>query len=193
MLEIKILLVEPDPQVLEIVMSSLVRRFDAHVTCVADAESCLNVEMVDPHDIVICEMDLEGADGQDQPDVATAHPTGGLALTRDLRALSNRPVILLADDPSCDDAVEALRIGAADLFPKPFAVEELMDAVERQVYAHELKRQHAQRYHRMRDLVRRVMKERRQLNRRVELICRDLVGAHQRLVHRVVESERVTN
>lgn len=193
MLEIKILLVEPDPQVLEIVMSSLVRRFDAHVTCVPDAELCLDVEMVDPHDIVICEMDLDGRDGQDHLDGGQDHRAGGLALTRDLRALSNRPVILLADDPTCDDAVEALRIGAVDLFRKPFAVEELMDAVERQVYDHELKQQHAKRYHRMRDLVRHVMKERRQLNRRVELICRDLVGAHQRLVHRVVESERIVN
>ncbi len=41
----------------------------------------------------------------------------------------------------------------------------------------------------MRELVRRVIRERRDLNRRVELVCRDLVGAHRRLVTRVLSSE----
>jgi hypothetical protein len=39
----------------------------------------------------------------------------------------------------------------------------------------------------MRELVRHVIRERRDLNRRIELVCRDLVEAHRRLVHRVVE------
>lgn len=179
MTKFKILLVEPDPQVLEILMASMVRRFDAHVTCVADAESCLDVEMIDPHDLVICELDLQGSNG--------------LELTRDLRALSNRPVILIGDHLTCDEAIWAMRSGAADLFRRPFAVQELMDSAERLIHGFDLKRQHAAKYHRMRDLVRRVIRERRQLNKRVELICRDLVGAHQRLVHRVLASESVVN
>ena len=48
---------------------------------------------------------------------------------------------------------------------------------------------HAARYRRLRELVHRVIRERRDLNRRIELVCRDLVEAHRRLVHRVVESE----
>jgi hypothetical protein len=40
------------------------------------------------------------------------------------------------------------------------------------------------------DEVRHVIRERRELNERVDLICRDLVGAHRRLVHRMLDREK---
>jgi DNA-binding NtrC family response regulator len=171
----KILLVEPDAEVLEILVASLARRFDAHLTCVADAESCLDKEMLDPHDLVIAEL--------------TLNDSTGLALTEKLAALGNKPVILLADEPTCDEAIEAMRLGVRDLFRKPFAVEQLLDAVEGELLRLDLRRRHAARYRRMRDLVRRMIRERRTLNRRMELICRDLVEAQRRLVHRVLALE----
>ena len=57
----KILLVEPDALMLEILVAALARRFSTHITCVADAESCLDVEMLDPHALVITELNLETA------------------------------------------------------------------------------------------------------------------------------------
>jgi hypothetical protein len=39
---------------------------------------------------------------------------------------------------------------------------------------------------RLRRLLRRLLRERRELRQRTELICRDLVGAHRRLVDRVL-------
>ncbi len=171
----KILLVEPDPELLEMFVACLMRRFDAHVTCVPDAASCLDVELTNPHDLVISEFDLEDSNG--------------LQLARDLRTLGHRPLILLTDDIDSDEAIEALRLGVSDLFRKPFDIEELLDAVDRLTCGYDLRRQHAAKYKRMRDLVRRVIRERRDLNRRVELVCRDLVGAHRRLVDRVLASE----
>ena len=41
----------------------------------------------------------------------------------------------------------------------------------------------------LRQLVRRVLSERRDLNRRIDLVCKDLVGAHRRLVQRVLATE----
>ncbi len=168
----KILLVEPDAEVLEILVAALARRFEAHITCVPDAESCLDVEMVDPHELVIAELNLEDS--------------SGLELTEKLMALSARPVILLANEPTCDEAIEAMRLGVRDLFRKPFPVEDLLDAARRAVLGFDLRRRRTAKYRRMRELVRRVIRERRNLNRRVELICRDLVGAQRRLVHRVL-------
>ncbi len=168
----KILIVEPDPETLEILVASLKRRFDAHLTCVADASSCLDAEMLDPHDLVIAELDMEEG--------------SGLELTESLMALSSRPVVLLAHDPSFDDAVEAMRLGARDIFSKPFAVSQLIEAVDGLLRDQKLQRQYAAKYHRMRKLVRRVIRERRDLRRRIELVCRDLVGAQRRLVHRVL-------
>lgn len=168
----KILLVEPEPEILEILVSSLTRRFGSHLTCVADAESCLDIELVDPHHLVIAELELGESDR--------------LGLASKLLALSNRPVILLADDPTYGDAVRAMRLGVTDLLHKPFPVAKLLDSAERAMEAFERERRRAVRYRRMRELVRRVVRERRDLNRRMELICRDLVSAHRGLVHRVI-------
>lgn len=171
----KILLVEPDATMLEILVTSLSRRFDAHLTCVADAVSCLDVEMLDPHDLVIAELDLSGS--------------CGLKLAEQLKGLSQRPVILLADDLSSDTAVEAMRAGVTDLYRKPFPIERLLDTVEEVLRDFDLQKRRAAKHRRTRELVRRVIRERRDLNQRVDLICRDLVEAQRRLVHRVLAIE----
>ena len=167
----RIMVVEPDPTLVEIIVGSLSERFDAHITCAADAQTCLDADIVDPHELFIVERDLDDMDG--------------LRLTSQLLSLGRRPVVVLADSPATDDAIEALRIGAADFFPKPFAVEDLLETVERLSHSQDMRRQHSARYHRMRELVRHVIRERRDLNKRMELICKDLVEAHKRLVNRV--------
>ncbi len=171
----KILLTEDDPRLLEMLVQSFVSRFDAHLTCVGSAEDALDVEMVEPHDIVVAELALPGMDG--------------LTLTRHLMQLSDRPVILLAEEPGVSHAVEAMRLGARDLFPKPFAMDELLSSMERALGHGRQTRSAKAKHRRLRQLVRHVLRERRELNRRVELVCRDLVGAHRRLVHRILERE----
>ena len=171
----KIILVEPDPEIVEILVSSFSKRLDAQITCVSDAESCLDVEMVDPHHIVVSELEL--------PDCS------GLELAEQLSTLSPRPIILMAEDPTPQDAINAMRLGVRDLLIKPFPVGDLLDAVERDLRGHEIKQAHAAKYHRMRRLLRKVLRERKDLNHRVELVCRDLVGSHRRLVHRVLHTQ----
>ena len=171
----KILVVEPDSEIVEILVASLSRRFDAQITCVADAESALDVDLVAAHDLVITELVLDDLEGLD--------------LIERLMALSVRPMVLLAHEPSCEEAIEALRLGVRDVFCKPFPVTDLLDSVARLLRGHEVRQAHLSKHRRMRDLVRRVIRERRDLNRRIDLICRDLVGAQRRLVRRVLESE----
>lgn len=168
----KIMLVEPDPELVELFVSTLSRRFDAHITCVVDGKTCLDVEMLEPHDLVIAEWNLEGQ--------------SGLKLAEQLTALSQRPVILMAERVRSRQVVDALRAGVRDLFLKPFAIDELLDSAQRVLYGHDVRRKHAVRHHKLRKLVRQVIGERRDLNKRIELVCRDLVEAHRRLVHRVV-------
>jgi len=112
-----------------------------------------------------------------------------LELAEHIHILSPRPVILLTDGPKCSDAVAALRLGVCDLFTKPFRMEDLLDATERAFNCFKQKRLHAAKYRRMRELVRHVIRERRDLNRRMELVCKDLVEAQRRLVQRVLALE----
>ena len=168
----KILIVEPNPEVLEVVVSSLSRRLDAQLTCVASGNACIDAELTDPHDLIIAENDLEDMDG--------------LTLAQRLMSLATRPVVLLVGEVEYGHAVSALRTGVADIFRKPFPVEKLLESAEQLLCEHRLLRQRASRYHQMRKLVRHVIRERRDLRRRIELVCRDLVGAQRRLVHRVL-------
>ena len=170
-----ILLVEPDADLLEMLVASLARRFDAQIRCVSDAESCLDAELAGPHDLVIAELALRDAHGLD--------------LVSRLTAISHRPVILLANDPTCDEVIEAMRLGVRDVLRHPFPIDDLLDAVNRLLHGQGIRRQRAARYRRMRELVRRTVRERRDLQQRIELVCRDLVGAHRRLVHRVLDAE----
>lgn len=180
----KIMLVESDPATIEVLAGSLGRRFRATITCAADAKTCLDMELVEPHDLTII-------------DVATAAGTtgshralpGGLRLVQHLRSLSLRPVLLMIDRPTYHDAVTAMRAGVRDIFKKPFAVEHLLDAAQQALRESDLSQLRATKYRRMREMVRHVIRERRALSRRVELICRDLVQAQRNLLHRVAAFE----
>jgi len=171
----RILIVESDADTLDMLVEALARRFDARISCVDVAAAGLDLEMAEPQDLVIAEL--------------TPGSVEALQWTHRPASLLTRPIILLADDPSAPEAVQALRFGAHDLFVKPFAIEELLDSVETALRDSRTRREYVAKYHRMRELVRRVIRERRDLDRRMELICRDLVGAQRRLVHRVIELE----
>ena len=173
----KVILVEPDADVLEIIVDALSKRFNAYITCASTADECLDTELLEPHDLVITDLDLA--------------EKGGLELAELLFTLSARPVFVLADDPDRDDVIRAMRIGVRQMFIKPFPVSELLDAAAVALRSHTLKRKQLVRHHRTRDLLRQVIRERRGLNQRIDLICRDLVGAHRRLVNRVIEQEEV--
>ena len=173
----RIMLVEPDASLVEMLVASLMRRFGAQITCAAESVSALDAELTDPQDLVIVEQNLSGADG--------------LELTEQLCSLSRRPVILLCDDPQADDLIRAVRTGVYDAFRKPFAVEELLDSAQRAFYGFEVKRQSAVKYRRMREMVRRVIRERRNLNQRIELVCRDLVESHRRLAYKFIEHQKM--
>lgn len=172
----KILLVESDPRVVEILVESLIRRFNCDITCVATAEDALDVEVVEPHSVIIADTILPNMDA--------------FCLTERMKELADRPVFLMGEEPTAQEAISAMRAGASEFFVKPFEVTELLDAVQQALSKYRSIRTLRYRHERMRDLLRRVIRDRRNLNRRVELICRDLVGAHKRLVVRVLENEK---
>ena len=172
----KVLLVDCDPQAVELIVEVFVRHLNAHMTCVSTAEDGLDIEILEPHDVVVAEINLPNMNG--------------VTLAERMMELRPRPIILLSNDPNLSQAVGAMRAGVVDFFTKPFDLECLLDAAARALRVADDQRLRSQRHHRLRSLVRRVIRERRELNQRVDLICRDLVGAHRRLVHRVIDHEK---
>ncbi len=173
---LKILIIEPDVRVTEMLVDCLGRRFGARITCAGRGEDALDVEIVEPHDLAIADVDLPGIDG--------------IELARHLLELSDRPVIMTSGRPTLGQAIEAMRLGVTDYLPKPYPLPYLEEVAEKALRAHLRRQQRQRRYHHLRRVARKAETERQALNDRIDLICRDLVSAHRRLVHRVLEHEQ---
>lgn len=172
----RLLLVTPDADLTEMLVAALVGRLDAHITCVSGALEAVDADIAAPHDLILAEMDLGDFTG--------------VQLAQQILSLGTRPIILIGDDPLTEDVIEALRLGVRDVLSKPFPVQQLLDSVDAVLRGAKVSHAHATRYRGMRDLVRRVIRERRDLNKRIDLLCRDLVGAQRRLVQRVMALEQ---
>ena len=109
-------------------------------------------------------------------------------MTRRIRVTNDRPVILLADDPTLPEAIEAMRLGVVDLFGKPFDLHEVGEAVVRAADQEHQRQREAVRQRRLRRLASRVVRERRDLRQRMDLMCRDIVQAYRRLARQVDSS-----
>lgn len=172
----RILLVVPDAGLTDRLAAALTERFHALITGVADAPAALDADLTCPYDLVIADMDLGDFTG--------------VQLAEHLVTLGDRPIILLGAEPLTEDVIEALRLGVCDVLNRPFPIEQLLDAVQVAVHGAKMRRAHLVKYRGMRDLVRRVIRERRDLNKRIDLLCRDLVSAQRRLMQRVLMKEQ---
>lgn len=171
---VQILLVEPDAELAELLDRCLQGAIWSQVTWVTSASEAMREELTARHDIIIAAMTLPDAEG--------------LALIRELRATNHGPVILLAEHPTTDEAIEAIRLGVTELVIKPFDICDLVEVVRRAA-ERQLKRRHNRaRQRRLRRMVSRIIRERRDLRQRMDLICQDLVHAYRSLAQKVTES-----
>jgi two-component system KDP operon response regulator KdpE len=107
----KALLVEDDPNIVDLIRSNLVvRGFD---TCVSpDGSRALQLLETESPDIVLLDLMLPGADG--------------FELCREMRERSNVGIIVVSARGGQQDKVTALNFGADDYMTKPFGIEELL-------------------------------------------------------------------
>lgn len=120
--------------------------------------------------------------------VASQHVSDGtgLSMLAEQSADAASPVILLDDEMDAQRILTALRLGAADVFVKPFDMPRLVNAIRRAADRRRKHRQDTSRAIRLRKVSSRLVKDRKELRDRVDLICRDLVHAYRRLAEKVV-------
>ena len=174
----RILAVIQDAAALELVADAAARAFDAQITCAYRGSDALDVDQVETHHVALLSLD--------QPDMT------GLDLARRLLKVRFRPVIMLAPDPTATDVLQALRAGVTDFLPTPLERQPVVDALGRCLTRGRAMRRTQDRQRRQRLLVRRLLRDRRNLNQRIELICRDMVGAYRRVFHRILALENPT-
>lgn len=107
----KALLIEDDPNIVDLIRSNLMVR--GYETCISpDGSRALGLLETESPDIVLLDLMLPGADGFD--------------LCREIRERSNVGIIVVSARGGQQDKVAALNFGADDYMTKPFGIEELL-------------------------------------------------------------------
>jgi two-component system KDP operon response regulator KdpE len=110
-LPIRILVVEDEPQMLKFLGASLASEGYRTLEATTGAQGIELVRTYNP-DLVLLDLGLPDKDGMD--------------VTREVRELSNRPIIVLSARGQESDKIRALDVGADDYLTKPFGTGELM-------------------------------------------------------------------
>jgi NtrC-family two-component system response regulator AlgB len=99
-------------------------RGDAHAVDVATGAAALEALERHAFDVVLLDLWLEAESGLDV-----------------LRAIQTRrprmPVVIMTAEPSLKRAVEAMKLGAADYLPKPFAMDQVRETLDRAILSRE--------------------------------------------------------
>ena len=109
-----ILVVDDEPKILKLVRDYL-ERAGYGVRVAADGKSALALARLEKPDMVILDLGLPQMDGLD--------------VTRELRKVSNVPVIMLTGRSEESDKLIGLELGADDYMTKPFSPKELVARV----------------------------------------------------------------
>ena len=170
--ELQILLVAGDSELIVNLAQELIIGLPANLTISDNIEQAQVLASSSAYDAIIaCQRLKDGA---------------GLSLLSDLTANdSDTPVILIDQRPDSQFILSALRLGAADVFDYPVDGPRLLAAVRN---AAAKRRKHLKlisRTSRLRKHSARLVRDRRDLRKRVDLICRDIVTAYRRLAEKV--------
>ncbi|MCG3137550.1 MAG: Regulatory protein LuxO [Phycisphaerae bacterium] len=169
-----ILIVEPDVEIAGMLTDHLQQTTEARVLHVTRAADAIRLDLESTPDLLLSELRL---------------PDGyGLDLVRLLRSSREYPVMVMGESATMGKAVEALRLGVRDLFIKPFDLQRLTTSIKAALVEVAEREQKDRRLQRLENLVSRVLDERKDLQQRMDLVCKDLVQAYQDLAERFVSS-----
>lgn len=123
--EVKILVVDDDPQMLDMIGSALISREKYDVKLASDSETALKYIQENDFDTVISDINLPGMDGLE-------------LLSRISIIDSNIPVILITGFAEVSTLQNAIKLGVYDFLKKPFSLSELQISVRQAVQKHHL-------------------------------------------------------
>ena len=169
--DMHILIVADDTEVSAAIIQHAVGQLGADVTLVDSISDACAAAASITFDVVLASAQLIDGD-------ATA--------LLDAEDAIDAPVILIDDSLDQDRVLSAMRLGAADIICQPFDFDYLTRRIRHLVRTHRTDRHDARRSARLRSLSSQLIRDRRELRKRVDLICRDLVVAYRRLAEKVV-------
>lgn len=169
----RLLIVEDDEDLARLLADHLAETLQIEVSIAGSCREAVDVELTRPQDLILADLLLPDGDA--------------IGLQRQLQGISAAGFVLMSGVPTVNRVVEAMRLGAMDFLVKPFDLSQLTATVSDALVRQQKHAQMKQRYLRMRRLAKRILRDRREMRSRVDLVCRDLVQAYRRLAKRVVE------
>ncbi|MBX3377716.1 MAG: response regulator [Phycisphaeraceae bacterium] len=158
-------------------LSDVVDHTGSHIAVCVMADSCKEaLKAVDNDQIDLALIKTELPDGS------------GLALTREIARRGRCPAsILLSENPTLDQAVEAMRCGAVDIVSCRAAATDLITSVRTAFERSRQARTREARIDRLTRVCRRLNQARHEVTKQVSSLCGDLVEAYQELSGQVLE------
>lgn len=102
---------------------------------------------------------------------------------------SGLATVLIENELQAERILAALRAGVVDVLTQPVDFTHLHHVVEATLEVRRGARQDEVRRKRLRELSSRMIRDRRALRQRIDLLCRDLVAAYRRLAEKVASQE----
>ncbi len=168
--ELNILLVAADSAANQALSREIARRIPAQILHVESVDDAIGACAARTFDITLAAESLPNANGADLLD----HP------------LMIVPVVLFCERASADTLLSAFRAGVADVITGPMDYGYLAATIRDVVRRHRGVELANRRAARLRSLSKGLIRDRRELRRRVDLICTDIVSAYQLLARKVV-------
>jgi DNA-binding response OmpR family regulator len=170
----EVLIVISDPDLREMLEGYLSVALPVRLSSAGTMGEALREELTHRHDAVLAGLELE--DGN------------GLELAREIRSHNRCPIVLTAEDPDPRELVTAMRLGVRDVLLQPVTMADMAERLKTVLRTESKRRARRRRVRRLRLLSARILRERRDLRQRSDLICQDLVQAYRALAHKVTES-----
>jgi CheY-like chemotaxis protein len=164
----RVLLIDDEPEMLELARHCLGDRADLSLELAGTLGEARAILARRQMDLVVTDLLLPDGDGLGLLD--EIHQCQPLAST-----------MVISGHPSADSAIGALRHGAADYLAKPFTAAELTQRLDQALATHRRRVHREHRLLKLKDAVRRLNAARKQVGRKVDLLCNDLIGAYSDL------------
>jgi len=176
--DIRLLIVADDDACIGEVTHHVTMELTADVTVVGTVQDARLMMQETDFDAIVAQRELSDA--------------SGLALLRGSGVGKKTPVIYLDDGRDAERILESFRAGAANVVAEPIDAAELVGVIREAVRSSRRRRRTRMRHRRLRRISTRMLKDRREMRQRVDLICRDLVSAYRRLAEKVVSGSAET-
>jgi response regulator of citrate/malate metabolism len=168
----RILVVDDEPALLDLMEDVALRGIVCTIFRAATVQEACRIVETQPIDLMIADVHLPDGDGTSLLEILQLHRPAASAM-------------IMTGAPSMERAVDALRLGAVDFLAKPFTQEQVVAGVRRALLRQANETRREKRMIRLKLAVKRLGIARRTINKKVDLLCNDLVTAYGELSRQI--------